>query len=70
MAEGTDDEDKTEDPSPKKQREAREKGQVAQSREINTWVILFTATLLISWMSVQIGDSLTLNFDAQKACAL
>ena len=59
MAESGDDEDKTEDPTPKKLREAREKGQVAQSKEINTWVILFTATVLIGTVSAGIGDQLS-----------
>lgn len=60
MAEGqTDDEDKTEDPSHKKLREARERGQVAQSREVNTWVILFTAAMLLSGLGVWMGQSLT-----------
>lgn len=61
MAEGADDEDKTEEPSAKKLREAREKGQVAQSKEINTWVILLTATLLMGMMAVNIGQQLTAN---------
>lgn len=59
MAEGADDEDKTEEPTAKKLREAREKGQVAHSREVNTWVILFTATLVLALLSVRIGTNLT-----------
>lgn len=55
----TDDDDKTEEPSHKKLREARERGQVAQSREVNTWVILFTAALLLSWLGTWMGQSLT-----------
>lgn len=35
------DSDKTEKPTPKKRREAREEGQILQSKEINTVVILF-----------------------------
>ena len=68
MAEGGDQEDKTEEPTPKKQREAREKGQVAQSREVNTFVMLFTSALIILtmglWMSDRLGDLLT-GFIAQ-----
>lgn len=45
MAEGSDDE-KTEDASPKKKQEAREKGQVALSRELNTWVLVAMSALL------------------------
>ena len=61
MSEGqaTDDEDKTEEPSYKKLREARERGQVAQSREVNTWVILFTACVLLVWLATWMGQSLS-----------
>ena len=41
-----DDDDKSEDPSQKKLSDAREKGQVVMSRELNSWVILATAALL------------------------
>jgi flagellar biosynthetic protein FlhB len=68
MAEGGDQEDKTEEPTPKKQREAREKGQVAQSREVNTFVMLFVSALLILtmgvWMSERLSD-LIVGFIAQ-----
>ncbi len=43
----TDDSQKTEDPTAKKVDESRKKGQVAISREINTWVMLLVATILI-----------------------
>jgi flagellar biosynthetic protein FlhB len=45
MAEGSDDE-KTEDATPKKRQEARDKGQVALSRELNTWVLVAMSALL------------------------
>ncbi len=49
MAENqTDDSQKTEDPTQKKIEESRKKGQVALSREVNNWVILLAATILIS----------------------
>lgn len=48
MAEDDQDESsKTEDPSPKKLEDARNRGQVAQSKELNTWIMLLAATLLI-----------------------
>ena len=49
MADGedTDDSQKTEDPTPKKIAEARKRGQVALSREVNNWVMLFAGTLVI-----------------------
>ena len=40
------DEDKSEDPSQKKLNEARNKGQVVMSRELNSWIVLGTAALL------------------------
>lgn len=50
MAEGeqTDDSQKTEEPTPKKLEEARKKGQVALSREVNNWVILLAGTIVVS----------------------
>lgn len=43
----TDDSQKTEDPTPRKLEEARKRGQVVYSREINNWMVLFTATVLV-----------------------
>lgn len=45
--ETTDDSQKTEDPSPRRLEEARERGQVVNSREVNNWIILFAATMVI-----------------------
>jgi flagellar biosynthetic protein FlhB len=42
-----DESQKTEDPTPKKLEESRKKGQVALSREINNWVMLFTGTIVV-----------------------
>lgn len=50
MADGDDSDDdtsKTEDPSAKKLEEARKRGQVAQSRDMNTWLLLLATTILI-----------------------
>ncbi|NQZ14966.1 MAG: flagellar biosynthesis protein FlhB [Alphaproteobacteria bacterium] len=50
MAEGgneDDDSSKTEEPTPKKLEESRKKGQVALSREVNNWVMLFTGTIVV-----------------------
>lgn len=45
----TDDESqKTEDPTPRKLEEARKRGQVVNSREVTSWAVLFTITLVIS----------------------
>jgi len=45
--ETTDESQKTEDPTPRKLEEARKKGQVINSREINNWMVLFTATIIV-----------------------
>ncbi len=43
----TDDSQKTEDPTPKKLEEARKKGQIALSKEVNNWVMLLAGTIFI-----------------------
>jgi flagellar biosynthesis protein FlhB len=45
--ENPDDSQKTEEPTPKKLQEARKKGQIALSREVNNWVMLLAGTILI-----------------------
>ncbi len=55
----TDDSQKTEDPTPKKLEEARKKGQVALSREVNNWVMLMAGTLIIGVFLGQLFMSLT-----------
>jgi flagellar biosynthesis protein FlhB len=42
-----DDSSKTEDPSQKKLEDARQKGQVAQSKEMSMWIILLMITLIV-----------------------
>lgn len=42
---------KTEDATPKKLEDARERGQVAQSRELNTWMTMLAVTLIIGLMT-------------------
>ncbi len=48
MAELQDSSERTEAPTPKKRREAREKGQVARSQELNSFMILLAGTLIIT----------------------
>ncbi|MGH1455660.1 MAG: flagellar biosynthesis protein FlhB [Alphaproteobacteria bacterium] len=55
----TDDSQKTEDPTPKKLEEARKRGQVALSREVNNWVMLAAATILISAFAGTMMSALT-----------
>lgn len=59
MAEGedADDSQKTEDPTPKKLEEARKKGQVALSREVNNWIMLLMGTLVI----LAVGPSMMMD---------
>ncbi len=47
-------EEKTEEPTPKKRRDAREEGQVVQSKEVNTVVILFSCFLGFKYLGVEI----------------
>jgi flagellar biosynthetic protein FlhB len=47
MSESEDDSQKTEDPTRKKLDDARKKGQVALSREVNNWIMLLAGTLLV-----------------------
>ncbi len=53
MSEGEqpDDAQKTEEPTPKKLEEAKKKGQVAISKEVNNWLILLAGTVLIALAS-------------------
>lgn len=54
MAENSDGQERTEEATPKRQREAREKGQIARSRELNTvMALLMAATVFLA-----MGDSL------------
>lgn len=48
MSEDSDDSQKTEAPSARRLEEAHQRGQVVNSREVNNWFILFTATLVIA----------------------
>jgi flagellar biosynthetic protein FlhB len=48
MADDDDDSQKTEDPTPRRLEEARKKGQVAVSRELNNWIMLMAGTLIIA----------------------
>ena len=49
MSEQADESQKTEEPTPKKLNEARERGNISVSREINTWLMLFAGGLLIAF---------------------
>lgn len=59
MAEDQDESQKTEEPTEKKLEDARKKGQVASSKEINSFLLLFTATILIWVAAPYLGGTLT-----------
>ena len=51
MSDDTDDAQKTEEPTQKKLDKARQRGDVAVSRETNTWLMLLVGTLVIGMMA-------------------
>lgn len=59
MSDDQDDAQKTEDPTPKKIEESRKKGQVALSREVNSWIMLFAGTLIVSGLAPYIFSNMT-----------
>ncbi len=65
----TDDSQKTEDPTPRKLEEAKKRGEVVHSKEVNNWVILLAATIFTITaapnMLVEVKD-LFKNFMAQS----
>jgi flagellar biosynthetic protein FlhB len=58
MAEGDDDDSKTEEPTQKKIDEAIEKGDVAKSQELSTFFVLAAATVFVAWMSQGVAGDL------------
>jgi len=58
MAEGGDNEDKTEDPTQKRLDDAVSRGDVVKSQELNTWFVIAAALLLMSTFSSSIGTAL------------
>ncbi len=64
MAQEFDDAQKTEDPSQRRLQRAREEGQVAQSREINTWFMLGTGGLLVLFLAPSISRTLMRSLGA------
>ena len=61
MAEGQskDSQEKTEEPTAKKKKDAKQKGQVPRSRELNTTVVLLASALTLFAMGDSIGVSIT-----------
>lgn len=59
MAEDQDQSQKTEEPTEKKLQDAREKGQVANSKELSNFALLGTVTLLIATAAPYMAENLT-----------
>lgn len=59
MADEQDDSQKTEEPTQKRLDDAREKGQVASSREINHWFMILGGTLLVTVFAPRMVSDLT-----------
>ena len=51
MSDQTDDAQKTEDATPKKISDARERGNVARSMEVNTWLMLLAGTMIVAFVA-------------------
>lgn len=68
----TDDSQKTEEPTPKRLEEARNRGQVIYSREVSNWIVLFVMTVLVIIASPGIMSDLqmTLRVFIEQAHAL
>ena len=62
MAEDNDDSSKTEDPSQKRLDDARKRGQVALSREVNNALVLLAATVTMAGFSPWIVEKFRLLF--------
>lgn len=58
MAEDQDSSQKTEEPTSKKLEDARKKGQVANSREINHWFMLLAATIAIGALGSSVASDI------------
>jgi flagellar biosynthetic protein FlhB len=55
----TDDSQKTEDPTPRRIEEAREKGQVARSQEVNHWFAVLAMTLVMTFFAAPMVRGIT-----------
>jgi len=57
-----DDSQKTEDPTPKKLEEARKRGQVPMSKEVNTWLMLMVSTVVVAAIVPGMMERMTILF--------
>lgn len=74
MAEpGSDDTEKTEDPTPRRLEQAREEGQIARSRELTTFLLLIAAVIMFWVTGATLGERISsifefgLSFDRKSA---
>lgn len=58
MADDQDQDSKTEEPTEKRQQDARKKGDVFQSQELKTWVMLFGATVIVVMFAPGVAEGL------------
>ena len=58
MAEGQDDNERTEDPTQRKLDQALERGDVAKSQEVNTWFVIAASTLIVYGFAGSMGADL------------
>ena len=58
MAEGQDENDKSEDPTQKRLDDALKRGDVAKSQEVNTWFVIAGATLVLSTFAGSVGGGI------------
>jgi flagellar biosynthetic protein FlhB len=58
MAEGSDDSQKTEEPTQKKLDDARERGRVPNSREVNHWFMILAGTIIVAMVSPSLSTGL------------
>ncbi len=54
MSDQADDAQKTEEPTPTKIADARKRGNVARSMEVNTWLMLFAGTIIIAFLAPEL----------------
>jgi flagellar biosynthetic protein FlhB len=62
MAEGDDDTERTEEPTPKRLEDAIQRGEVVKSQEVNTWFVLSAGALMLLMFGESISSGLATSF--------
>ena len=62
MAEGDDDTERTEEPTPKRLEEAIQRGDVVRSQEVNTWFVLSAGALVLMIFGPGVAKDLAVSF--------